>query len=171
MSRRFLLMGGAALTALAGCGGGTPTKFRNYQGPPVTGVIVFKSRRVMYLMSGNRALREFRFELGGDPIGHKLMEGDGKTPEGTYTINRRNPNSQYHLSIGISYPNEQDVARAAALGLSPGGDIFIHGQPASLKPGAYLAGSWTAGCIAVTNSEMEEIYAMVRDGTPIHIYP
>jgi len=169
ISRRFLLAGGAALTALAGCG--QPSKFRSYRGPQVTGVLVFKARRKMYVMSGNRALREFDFELGGDPVGPKMMEGDGKTPEGAYVINRRNPNSSYHLSIGISYPNAQDVARATAMGVPPGGDIFIHGQPRGIDGRAYIEGDWTAGCIAVPNREMEDIYAMVPDGTPIFIYP
>jgi murein L,D-transpeptidase YafK len=165
ISRRTLLAGGAALAALAGCG--TPSKFRNYQGPQVTSVLVFKARRQMYLMNRNVALRAFDFELGGDPTGPKMWEGDGRTPEGAYVINRRNPNSSYHLSIGISYPNEADMARAEALGLRPGGDIFIHGTPRDIRRGE----DWTAGCIAVTNREMEDIYAMVPDGTPIFIYP
>ncbi|WP_210528451.1 L,D-transpeptidase family protein [Rubellimicrobium arenae] len=165
ISRRTLLVGGAALAGLAGCA--TQSKFRNYQGPQVTSIQVFKSRRKMYLMHGDKALRTFDFELGGDPVGAKMYEGDGKTPEGAYMINRRNPNSSYYLSIGISYPNEADVARATAMGLRPGGDIFIHGTPREMR----RAQDWTAGCIAVTNREMEDIYAMVRDNTPIYIFP
>lgn len=165
ISRRTLLGGAAALAAgsLAGCS----TKFRTYNGPPVTGIIVNKGPRRMYLLSGNTALRAFDIELGGDPIGPKRMEGDGKTPEGAYMIDRRNPNSSYYLSIGISYPNAYDLAYAQALGVRPGGDIFIHGTPKEKR----RVGDWTAGCIAVTNREMEDIYAMVREGTPIFIYP
>jgi murein L,D-transpeptidase YafK len=163
ISRRSLLGGAAALAAgsLAGCS----TKFRTYDGPPVTQVIVAKGPRRMYLLSGNTALRAFEIELGGDPVGPKRWEGDGKTPEGAYLIDRRNPNSSYYLSLGISYPNPYDVAYAQSLGLSPGGNIFIHGTPREKR----RAGDWTAGCIAVTNREMEDIYAMVGEGTPILI--
>ena len=102
------------------------------------------------------------------PIGDKFYEGDGRTPEGTYFIDRRNPNSKYHLSIGISYPNARDRAEAATLGKPPGGDIFIHGESNRLKLGK---NDWTWGCIAVPNREMEEIYSMVQNGTPIKINP
>lgn len=165
ISRRSLLGGAAALAAgsLAGCS----TKFRNYDGPPVTGIVVNKAQRRMYLLSGPTALRGFEIELGGVPVGPKRVEGDMRTPEGAYFIDRRNPNSQYYLSIGISYPNPMDVAYAQSLGLRPGGDIFIHGTPREKRRG----GDWTAGCIAVTNREMEDIYAMVGDGTPIFINP
>ena len=165
ISRRSLLGGAAALAAgsLAGCS----SKFRTYDGPPVTGIIVNKAQRRMYLLSGNAALRAFDIKLGGDPVGPKHWEGDGKTPEGAYFIDRRNPNSSYHLSLGISYPNPVDLAYAQSLGLRPGGDIFIHGTPREKRRG----GDWTAGCIAVTNREMEDIYAMVGEGTPIYIQP
>jgi murein L,D-transpeptidase YafK len=165
MNRRSLLGGAAALAAstLAGCS----SKFRSYDGPPVTGIVVQKAPRRMHLLSGPSVLRSFDIELGGNPVGHKVMEGDGKTPEGAYLIDRRNPDSSYHLSIGISYPNEEDIARAAALGVLPGGNIFIHGTPREKR----RYPNWTAGCIAVTNREMEDIYAMVRDGTPIVIQP
>jgi murein L,D-transpeptidase YafK len=165
ISRRSLLGGAAALAAgsLAGCS----TKFRSYDGPPVTGIVVNKGPRRMYLLSGGTALRAFDIELGGDPNGPKRMEGDMKTPEGAYHIDRRNPNSDYYLSIGISYPNAYDLAFAQAMGVSPGGNIFIHGTPREMRK----AGDWTAGCIAVTNREMEDIYAMVGEGTPILIQP
>ena len=165
ISRRSLLGGAAALAAgsLAGCS----TKFRTYDGPPVTGIVVNKAQRRMYLLSGNAALRAFDIKLGGDPVGPKHWEGDGKTPEGAYFIDRRNPNSSYHLSLGISYPNPVDLAYAQSLGLRPGGDIFIHGTPREKRRG----GDWTAGCFAVTNREMEDIYAMVGEGTPIFLNP
>ena len=102
-------------------------------------------------------------------MGRKRFEGDGRMPEGSYVIDRRNPDSMFHLSIGISYPNAADTAYAAAQGQDPGGDIFVHGGP---RRGIDPVGvrDWTAGCIAVTDREIEEIYAMVRDGTPIAIH-
>ena len=165
ISRRILLVGGTtAIAALAGC---AQSKFRAYQGPQVTSVVIFKAQRRMYLMHHQQALRALEIELGGDPMGPKQQEGDGRTPEGTYSINRRNPNSNYHLSIGISYPNTFDVAAAEAAGVRPGGDIFIHGTPREAR----RDDDWTAGCIAVSDREMEDVYAMVPDGTIIHILP
>ncbi|MDD9718054.1 L,D-transpeptidase family protein [Dinoroseobacter sp. PD6] len=164
LSRRVLLLGLAL--GLSGCGS---SKFLDYEGPEVTRIVVFKGERRMYLMNEDRVLRGFDIDLGFAPQGHKQVEGDGKTPEGRYRIDRRNPNSSFHLSLGISYPNTADVARARAMGQSPGGNIFIHGQPNLLGP--QTEENWTAGCIAVTNAEMEEIYAMVEDGTVIDIYP
>lgn len=164
-NRRFVMMG-ALGALLAGCAA-KPSKFRTYQGPPVTRVQVFKRQRKLQLLSGNRMLKQCNMEMGFAPDGHKQIENDGRTPEGAYLIDRRNPNSRYHLSIGISYPNSDDIARAAAMGKRPGGDIFIHGTPTK-----YVGqDDWTWGCIAVSNDEVEEIYAMVRDGTPIFIYP
>ncbi len=122
----------------------------------------------MYLLHHEKVLKSYRVGLGFAPAGHKRFEGDGRTPEGTYIIDRRNPNSEFHLSIGVSYPNEADRAYASSKGRDPGGDIFIHGRPWKNRKGGQ---DWTAGCIAVTNKEVEEIYAMVRDGTPITINP
>lgn len=160
---RILVMLALAL-GLAACGG---SKFKTYSGPPVTSIVVDKSDRKMWLLSGNAVLKTYDVGLGFAPVGHKQFEGDGRTPEGNYIIDRRNPNSQYHLSIGVSYPNDADRAFAAAQGRSPGGDIFIHGY----QNFQGNRGDWTAGCIAVTNREIETIYAMVRDGTPIQIRP
>ncbi|MEL6957424.1 MAG: L,D-transpeptidase family protein [Pseudomonadota bacterium] len=153
----------AALFALTACS----NKFRVYTGPPVTSIIVQKARRRMFLMNENTALQRYDFELGFEPVGHKRAEGDGRTPEGAYYIDRKNPNSMFHLSIGISYPNAVDRAKARAAGQSPGGDIFIHGTPDHFASES----DWTWGCIAVTNRQMEDIYAMVNVGTPIYIYP
>ena len=160
--RRFFILGG--ISALASC---TQSKFRTYHGPEVTRIQLFKEARVLQLLHHNSLLAAYGFELGFQPIGHKQVEGDGRTPEGAYVIDRRNPDSRFHLSLGISYPNVNDRSVAAALGMSPGGDIFIHGTP------TFYVGrrDWTWGCIAVSNDEIEEIYAMVRDGTPIFIYP
>jgi lipoprotein-anchoring transpeptidase ErfK/SrfK len=101
------------------------------------------------------------------PKGHKRMRGDGRTPEGRYIVDRRNPKSQFHLSVGISYPDAEDIARARARGVDPGGDIFIHGAPNGQRRPP--RGDWTAGCIAVKNREIEEIYSMVATGTVVDI--
>lgn len=159
---RILLIG-VMLVGVASC-----SKFRTYNGPEVTRVIVKKGERQMYLLHKGEVLKAYPIGLGFAPAGHKNFEGDGKTPEGHYVIDRRNPNSEFHLSIGIDYPNMQDREFASAAGKDPGGDIFIHGRPKKYAKGGR---DWTAGCIAVTNRQIEEIYAMVRDGTPISIYP
>ncbi|RGP37419.1 L,D-transpeptidase family protein [Pseudotabrizicola alkalilacus] len=148
---------------LAACGNNS--KFKTYNGPEVTSVQVHKGARKMYLLHHEKVLKTYDIALGFTPVGHKEFEGDGRTPEGTYIIDRRNPNSEFHLSIGISYPNQADREYAKSLGKSPGGDIFIHGGPKR----KVSRRDWTAGCIAVTDKEMERIYAMVKNGTPIQI--
>lgn len=144
-------------------------KFYTYNGPEVTRVVVDKSQRKMYLLHHRDVLKSYDVGLGFTPQGHKVKEGDGRTPEGNYTIDRRNPNSNYYLSIGIDYPNVHDVAKARAAGVKPGGDIFIHGGPR--RASQMRRQDWTAGCIAVKDGEMRDIYAMVKDGTPISILP
>lgn len=165
IDRRGLMAGGAA-ALLAGCGAPGP-RIPIYDGPPVTALVAYKARRRLILMNEAQVLRDYRFDLGFAPVGHKQFEGDGKTPEGQYWIDRKNPNSAYHLSVGISYPNERDRSYARSQGRSPGGDIFIHGTPRRYE----RVRDWTAGCIAVDNREIEEIYSMVRTGTPIVILP
>lgn len=165
MKRRNLMLGGAAALSLGACGS---SGFQRYSGPEVTYVVVNKGQRRMYLLHQNKVLEHYPVKLGFAPVGHKEFEGDGRTPEGLYRINRRNPNSKFHLSVGISYPNAKDIAKAAAMGKRPGGDIFIHGQQ---NPTKKDRGDWTWGCIAVDNEQIEAIYAMVRDGTPIAINP
>lgn len=128
----------------------------------------------MTLLANGRAQKVYRFALGWNPIGHKQEEGDGKTPEGVYTIDFHKADSDYHLALHIFYPNATDTARAAARGVSAGGDIMIHGLPngAGAEAAArHRTSDWTAGCIAVTNEEIEEICRRVRDGTPIEIRP
>ena len=157
---RLVLLMALGLT-VAGCG-----KFPTYNGPEVTHVLVDKGERRMHLIHHDEVLESYDIGLGFAPNGDKKIEGDGKTPEGAYIIDRRNPNSAYHLSVGISYPNANDRAFAEAYGKSPGGEIFIHGTPSVVEGKK----DWTAGCISVTDRQIEEIYAMVRDGTPIDIY-
>ncbi|AHD02600.1 L,D-transpeptidase family protein [Leisingera methylohalidivorans] len=175
MDRRAFGFGAAASLALAGCSisSGTVSRFQSYDGPQVTSIVINKGTRKLYLMHNEEILREYEVDLGFAPLGHKAFEGDGKTPEGTYVIDRRNPNSRYHLSVGISYPNRQDRANAHAQGKRPGGEIFIHGEPNNHKERKRAArvDDWTAGCIAVSNEEIEEIYAMVQDGTVIALRP
>lgn len=158
---RFALLAFLAL-GLSACG----SKFKTYNGPAVTSIQVHKAERRMYVMHNDQVLKAYDVALGRAPVGHKQFEGDQKTPEGVYLINRRNPRSQFHLSLGISYPDVEDVAYARSQGRRPGGEIFIHGMNGKGRN----KGDWTWGCIAVTNSEMEDIYAMVRDNTPIFIF-
>lgn len=151
--------------ALSGCA----SKFKTYRGPEVTQILVYKADRKMYLMHNQKVLKSYDIDLGFQPVGHKQFQGDGKTPEGTYVIDRRNPNSEFYLSVGMSYPNTRDVAFATSQGKSPGGDIFIHGQSERVKKATRR--DWTAGCIAVKNAEIRDIYAMVKNGTVITVYP
>ncbi len=142
----------------------------------VDSVVVRKGERKIQLLHKGEVYREYRVALGGNPTGHKFMEGDQRTPEGDYVLNWRNPNSSFHKSIHVSYPNERDRAFARALGVNPGGMIMVHGRPnwltsASVARDHYDGRDWTNGCIAVTNDEMEEIWRLVRDGTPIRILP
>ena len=136
-------------------------------------VVVHKARREMMLLAGANVVRQYRIALGFEPVGHKQREGDGRTPEGVYAIERRNPASAYHLSLRISYPNEADRARAAALGEDPGGDIMIHGMPngVAAEERGHPKRDWTRGCIAVTDAEMDEIWELVADGTVVEICP
>jgi murein L,D-transpeptidase YafK len=132
-------------------------------------VLVLKSQRKLYLMQGGKILKRYKVSLGGHPVGPKTREGDRKTPEGKYILDWHNTESQFYKSIHLSYPNENDLARAEKLGVPPGGDLFIHGQPNDFTGPGKQAGDWTDGCIAVSNEEMDEIWRAVADGTPIEI--
>jgi murein L,D-transpeptidase YafK len=140
---------------------------------PVTAIVVEKAKRQLTLFNHRRAIKTYRVALGGSPLGHKEQEGDSKTPEGAYTIDAKNPYSSFHLSLHISYPNKSDRKLARKRGVSPGGAIMIHGTPEGLSLVNALGyySDWTAGCIAVSNAEIEEIYASVKIGTPIFIKP
>ncbi|SHJ85377.1 L,D-transpeptidase catalytic domain [Shimia gijangensis] len=151
------------LTGLAGCS----SKFKTYDGPEVTRVLIYKENRKMYLMHNEEVLKAYDVGLGFAPEGDKTVRGDGRTPEGDYRVDRRNPNSEFHLSIGIDYPNAEDRAYARSIGKDPGGDIFIHGRPWKYRKGGE---DWTAGCVAVTNSEIEDVYSMIKVGTLVSIY-
>ncbi|MGQ9830996.1 MAG: L,D-transpeptidase family protein [Thermochromatium sp.] len=143
---------------------------------PVDKVVVKKSQRRLELLSNGQVVRQYHVALGGSPIGHKYREGDQRTPEGTYTLNWRNPNSIFYKSIHISYPSERDRAISRRLGYdNPGGMIMIHGLPNYIQSESmrqqYANRDWTQGCIAVQNHEMDEIWSLVKDGTPIQILP
>jgi murein L,D-transpeptidase YafK len=143
--------------------------------PPLTGtvdrIVIEKAARRMQLLQDGTAVRTYQIALGFTPAGDKLRQGDGKTPEGTVTIDRRNSESAFHLSLGLDYPRPEDWKAAAAGGYSPGGDIFIHGQPNALPDGLKLKGDWTAGCIALTNAEIREVWAVTPIGTKVEIRP
>ena len=143
--------------------------------PAMTGqidrIVIEKSARRMQLFQDGEPIRTYRIALGFAPEGDKDRQGDGKTPEGVFTVDRRNSGSAFHLSLGLDYPQPEDRARAAAGGYSPGGDIFIHGQPNALPEGWKLKGDWTAGCIALTNSEIREVWEVTPIGTQVEIRP
>ena len=136
-------------------------------------ILIEKKQRRLMLVSKGEVIKTYRIALGGNPDGPKIRHGDDKTPEGTYVIDARNKDSDYHLSLHISYPNERDKKRAKELGVSPGGDIMIHG----IKNGFSGVGAlhaevdWTKGCIAVTNEEIDEISKLTRNGTVVEIRP
>ena len=136
-------------------------------------IVVNKAMRELLLFRKGRVLRSYKVALGRNPVGAKQQEGDGKTPEGEYAISGRNAASKFHKALRISYPNESDRARAQRVGVSPGGDIMIHGLPNGFgyMGTAHRLRDWTEGCIAVTNAEIEEIWRLVPDGTTVQIHP
>ena len=137
-------------------------------------IIVYKSKREMHTFYQDEPIKIYPISLGKNPIGHKEFEGDMKTPEGIYTINDRNPNSSYHKNLGISYPNDTDIAHASSHGKSAGGAIKIHGIKNGLGEiiGAnHLLKDWTHGCIAVTDPEIDELYTAVVENAMIEILP
>lgn len=143
------------------------------QGQEVDSVLVIKSASKMYLISNGIRIKEYSIALGGNPKGPKQQEGDEKTPEGKYTLDYKKSDSSFYKAIHVSYPNEEDKARAKRKGVSPGGLIMIHGQKNGLGWLSWLSQkfNWTNGCIAVTNAEMDQIWSLVKVGTPIDIQP
>lgn len=137
-------------------------------------IIVLKSDRVLLTVKGNKILKEYPIALGKNPIGDKIQQGDDKTPEGRYQISGKNGQSKFHLNLGISYPSALDRKQAKQLGVSPGGDIVLHGLPnraPALLHKEIMANNWTNGCIALANKHIQELFRIVRVGTPIHILP
>lgn len=136
-------------------------------------VVVLKRERTLQLLSQGKVIKSYKVALGGDPVGPKTRQGDHKTPEGEYVLDSRNAHSQFYRSIHISYPSAKDRAVARQKGVSPGGDVFVHGLPNGYGwvGASHRLKDWTDGCIAVTNEEMNEIWIAVTDGTPIEIRP
>jgi murein L,D-transpeptidase YafK len=141
--------------------------------PAADRMVVYKARREMLLYRDGKVIRSYRIALGRTPVGPKRREGDGKTPEGDYIIDGRLARSQFHRALHISYPAAADRERARRAGVSPGGDIMVHGLPNGQGAigAAHRQSDWTEGCIAVTNEEIEEIWRLVANGTPIRIEP
>lgn len=141
--------------------------------PVADEVIVEKSARKLHLLKDGEPFRSFDIALGVAPLGDKEYEGDAKTPEGRYLLDLRNPNSDFFLSMHISYPSQDDRQQARQQGVDPGGQIMIHGQPnvPTYSEAYYRSQDWTNGCIAVSNSDMIDIWLMTPDGTPIEIRP
>jgi murein L,D-transpeptidase YafK len=136
-------------------------------------IIIHKKARTLELMHTGQVLKTYKIALGGEPVGPKTRQGDHHTPEGVYVIDSRNAHSQFHRSLHISYPNAADREHARKLGVTPGGDIFIHGLPNGygFVGAAHRARDWTDGCVAVTDQEIEEIWAFVGNDTPVEIRP
>ena len=164
---RFLQNAAALILLLAGL------SLHAAEFPLADRVVVYKSERMLQLIRGDKVLKEAPIALGLSPQGHKQEEGDFRTPEGTYLLAERNPNSDYFLSIRVSYPNGADEQRASKRGVPPGGQIMVHGQPNEPKHNAefYRRTDWTDGCIAVSNSAMVDIWLMTTVNTPITILP
>ncbi|HTY48804.1 MAG TPA: L,D-transpeptidase family protein [Steroidobacteraceae bacterium] len=141
--------------------------------PMADRVVVRKAERRLYLLRGDTVLRSYRVALGLNPVGQKEREGDSRTPEGHYYLTRRNPRSEYFLSIQVSYPNPTDLRRAHHRGWAPGGSIMVHGLPNELRrePVYYETRDWTDGCIAVSDADMLEIWLMTPPDVPIDILP
>ena len=140
--------------------------------PKADRILIEKAARTMTLFQGSETLKTYKISLGREPVGPKREEGDGKTPEGRYTIDARNAASSFHLSLRISYPNAADRAQAAERGVKPGGQIMIHGLPNGMPDfGGGTLYDWTNGCVAVSNAEIEEIWKLVPNGATVEILP
>lgn len=165
-SVRVLVAGIIFLTTL-------PLLFPETPGTVIDRVVVYKHEHRLVLLSLGKEVRSYRVALGGNPVGPKIQQGDHRTPEGAYVLDSRNPNSHFYKALHVSYPNSRDVAAAKKLGVSPGGDIMVHGLPRKYAwvGKSHTMHDWTDGCIAVANDEMDEIWRLVRIGTPIEIKP
>jgi murein L,D-transpeptidase YafK len=163
----------AASVVAGGDSGAAPAPNLTASVPTADEVVVHKNERRLYLMRHGEVLRSYRVALGLMPEGTKERAGDFRTPEGRYLLERRNSRSDFFLSIQISYPNDNDVRRARSHHLDPGGSIMIHGLPNNLRhpPAYYSTSDWTDGCIAMSNSDMVELWLMTPDNTPIEILP
>jgi murein L,D-transpeptidase YafK len=141
--------------------------------PSIDKVVVVKHERTLQLLSNGKVVKAYKVALGSEPVGAKQRQGDHRTPEGMYVLDSRNAHSRFYKAIHISYPSPQDKIRAAATHVSPGGDVYLHGLPNGYGAvgAAHRLRDWTDGCIAVTDSEIDEIWSLVKNGTPIEIKP
>jgi murein L,D-transpeptidase YafK len=174
---------GVVLSAAAAYAAGTVTPqaapaaptadWEKYATQKADRIVVYKSQRRLELRRNGAVIRTYHIALGRNPVGAKAERGDGRTPEGTYTIDRRNILSPYHVSLHISYPSKLDRQRADARHMDPGGNVLIHGEPNVLnhEGKALLLKDWTAGCIGMKNLDVDEVWRLVDDGTPIDIFP
>lgn len=168
IGRRYLLKGAVATLVLAAAGSAAAQAT-----PLVDEILVVKHERKLYLQRNGQTLKWYWIALGREPEGPKMQMGDGRTPEGFYFIEGRDDESDFYRSLWISYPNSKDRERARQLGVDPGGGIVIHALPPGYEPtgpGERML-DWTEGCIAVTNADMDEIWELVSDGTPVVIRP
>ena len=163
--RRTFTIAAVLVASLAGAAGKAPVRADK--------IVILKAKRELTLYLGNAPVRTYKIALGRSPVGAKQCEGDSRTPEGTYRIDSRNPNSRYHRALHVSYPNAADIARAEKIGCKPGGAIMIHGITNGFGwlGAAHRKVDWTIGCIAVTDEEIEEIWAAIPNGTTVEIRP
>jgi murein L,D-transpeptidase YafK len=179
MNSRKLRIGFAAILLCAGLclafGALTMTLSTQPHGTPqkADSILILKNEHVLKLLAGGKVIRTYKVALGSGGLAPKEREGDGRTPEGHYVIDAHNAVSHYHKALHVSYPNPEDRARAAKLGVSPGGAIMIHGLPNGMGAigAAHRLYDWTLGCIAVTDDEIDEIWNLVPVGTPVEIRP
>ena len=173
----FVLLCSLAMLLGASAGGGSFPQGNASElpdvSPPVDRILIVKSTRTLTLESQGKAVKTYKVALGGQPVGAKQMQGDHKTPEGVYSVDAKNPHSQFYRALHLSYPNSADRARARKLGASPGGDVEIHGLGKTYGwiGARHRLSDWTDGCVAVTNEEIDEIYKLVAVGTPVELKP
>jgi len=163
----------AVLIGVATCLAARPLPATQVAAEKVDSILILKHDHLLELIANGKVIRAYKVALGSGGLARKERQGDGRTPEGHYVIDSRNAHSAYHKALHVSYPNADDRKRAVALGVSPGGDIMIHGLPNGrgfIGP-AHRAVDWTLGCIAVTDAEIDEIWNLVPVGTPVEIRP
>lgn len=167
------LLGFGILCALSLVATSSPATDQSVATVKVDRVLVLKHQHILQLLHDGHVLKEYKVALGGTPVGPKIQQGDHKTPEGIYVLDARNAQSQYYKSLHISYPTAAQLAAARKRGVSPGGDVFIHGLPPHYRSlgASHRLYDWTNGCIAVTDDEMDELWKAVPVGTPIEIRP
>lgn len=174
LSRRQLLAGLGGLSVVAASPAAATLLPQPRPQPQADRILVLKRQRRLQLLAGDATIAEFRIALGREPRGPKIQRGDFRTPEGLYAIEAFNPKSYYYRALRLSYPGPADLERARRLGVSPGGDIMIHGLDPAIEArwrADHWMFNWTRGCIAVTNREMDVLWAQVRLGTPVEIRP